>query len=201
MRPTTELSGSYRCKVSSFLDEDFMQKEMIIYSPAHEIKLFYTKPYTDFINLTCTASGVYPEPEMKLSWGSLSTDLVSGDQRGQTTTVSKKKENGLFDVSVFKTLSEEELRPETVFGCVLTIPGTEYSIKEETMYFPGKVAYQVKAGSSSSFGSSATYGVMLTMSLMVVFSSLLIPMISFGGCKIHYAIHYHTKLQFLGGRR
>ena len=31
MRPTTELSGTYRCKVSSFLDEDFMQKEMIIY--------------------------------------------------------------------------------------------------------------------------------------------------------------------------
>ena len=44
----------------------------------------------------------------------------------------------MFDVAVFKTLSEEELRRETVFGCVLTIPGTEYSIKEETMYFPGK---------------------------------------------------------------
>ena len=64
--------------------------------------------------------------------------IRSGSQRGQTTTVSKKRENGLYDVSVFKTLSEEDLRPETVFGCVLTIPGTEYSIKEETMYFPGK---------------------------------------------------------------
>jgi hypothetical protein len=31
LRPTTELSGSYRCKVSSFVDEDFMQKTMIIY--------------------------------------------------------------------------------------------------------------------------------------------------------------------------
>ena len=31
LRPTTELSGTYRCKVSSFLDEDFRQKTMIIY--------------------------------------------------------------------------------------------------------------------------------------------------------------------------
>ena len=30
-KPTTELSGTYRCKVSSFVDEDFMQKSMIVY--------------------------------------------------------------------------------------------------------------------------------------------------------------------------
>ena len=47
---------------------------IFIIAPAHEIKLFYTKPYSDFINLTCTASGVFPEPEMKLSWGAASTD-------------------------------------------------------------------------------------------------------------------------------
>ena len=67
-----------------------------------------------------------------------SFDTFRDKQRGQTTTVSKKRDNGLYDVSLFKTLSEEDLRPETVFGCVLTIPGTDYSIKEETMYFPGK---------------------------------------------------------------
>ena len=31
LKPTTELSGMYRCKVSSFVDEDFMQKPMIVY--------------------------------------------------------------------------------------------------------------------------------------------------------------------------
>ena len=45
---------------------------------------------------------------------------------------------GLFDVSVHRILSEEHLKPETVFGCLVTIPGTSYSVKEETMYFPGK---------------------------------------------------------------
>ena len=73
-----------------------------------------------------------------------SFDIFRDKQRGQTTTVSKKRDNGLYDVSLFKTLSEEDLRPETVFGCVLTIPGTDYSIKEETMYFPGKGIYYFK---------------------------------------------------------
>lgn len=31
LNPTTELSGTYRCKVSSFVDEDFMQRRMIVY--------------------------------------------------------------------------------------------------------------------------------------------------------------------------
>ena len=31
LKPTTELSGMYRCKVSSFVDEDFMQRRMIVY--------------------------------------------------------------------------------------------------------------------------------------------------------------------------
>jgi hypothetical protein len=35
-------------------------------------------------------------------------------------------------------LPEARLKPETVFKCLLTIPGTDFSIKEETLYFPGK---------------------------------------------------------------
>ena len=31
LHPTTELSGMYRCKVSSFVYEDFMQKPMTVY--------------------------------------------------------------------------------------------------------------------------------------------------------------------------
>ena len=58
-------------------------------------------------------------------------------ERGETTTLTVEKD-GLFDVSVNKLLSVEQLKPETVFQCLLMIPGTQYSVKEETMYFPGK---------------------------------------------------------------
>lgn len=49
--------------------------------------------------------------------------------------------HGLFDVSVYKILDEDALRKETVFGCEVSIPGTSYRIREETMYFPGKGMY------------------------------------------------------------
>ena len=55
----------------------------------------------------------------------------------ETTTLMVERD-GLYDVSVHKMLSESELRPETVFECELSIPGTSYVAREETMYFPGK---------------------------------------------------------------
>ena len=58
-------------------------------------------------------------------------------ERGETTTLTVEKD-GLFDVAVNKILSVERLKPETTFQCLLTIPGTSFSVREETMYFPGK---------------------------------------------------------------
>ena len=46
--------------------------------------------------------------------------------------------DGLFDVTVHKTIDENDLKPETVFACDVAIPGTKYSVRRETMYFPGK---------------------------------------------------------------
>nr|XP_040569180.1 uncharacterized protein LOC121118656 [Lepeophtheirus salmonis] len=143
IRPTTELSGTYRCKVSSFVDEDFETKRMTVYSPAQDLKLYYTKPDSRRINLTCKATGVYPKPEVSLTWGPLA------NQRGETTTLTVERD-GLFDISVHKILLEEKLKPETVFGCILSIPDTSYTVKEETMYFPGKVLnYRTNTSTSS----------------------------------------------------
>ena len=61
----------------------------------------------------------------------------SSEHRGETTTLTVERD-GLYDVSVHKILLEEELKPETIFECLLTIPDTTYSVKEETMYFPNK---------------------------------------------------------------
>jgi len=138
-KPTTELSGIYRCKVSSFVDEDFMQRKMIVYAPPEEVNLIYTRPDINHINLTCSAFGVYPKPEVSLSWG------PRRDQRGETTTLTIERD-GLFDISVTKILKEALLEPETIFQCLLEIPGSHFQRREETMYFPGKVLPQITAG-------------------------------------------------------
>lgn len=59
------------------------------------------------------------------------------DQRGETTTLTIERD-GLFDISVTKILKEDLLEPEAIFQCLLTIPGTHFQRREETMYFPGK---------------------------------------------------------------
>ena len=59
------------------------------------------------------------------------------DERGETTTLTVERE-GLFDVAVNKVLPEMKLKPETVFKCIVAIPGTDVLMKEETLYFPGK---------------------------------------------------------------
>lgn len=143
-KPTTELSGTYRCKVSSFVDEDFMQKSMIVYSPPKDVSLIYTQPDENHINLTCAAHGIYPKPDIDLSWGK----RHRGGERGETTTLTVER-NGLFDIAVNKILRMDDLVPQTVFQCLLSIPDTHYSVKEETMYFPGKVLPQLTASSES----------------------------------------------------
>ena len=60
-----------------------------------------------------------------------------GGERGETTTLTVER-NGLFDIAVNKILRMDDLVPQTVFQCLLSIPDTHYSVKEETMYFPGK---------------------------------------------------------------
>ena len=46
--------------------------------------------------------------------------------------------DGLFDVSVHKILVEAELQPETIFQCLLAIPGTSFSAKADSMYLKGQ---------------------------------------------------------------
>ena len=41
---------------------------------------------------------------------------------------------GSYDVMIHKTLEHEELPAETVFGCEITIAGTEYFLREEAIY-------------------------------------------------------------------
>ena len=46
--------------------------------------------------------------------------------------------DGLFDVSVHKILVEADLQPETIFQCLLAIPGTSFSAKADSMYLKGQ---------------------------------------------------------------
>jgi hypothetical protein len=46
---------------------------------------------------------------------------------------ASESQNG-FDIVVHRLVDHSDLPPETVFGCVLTIPGTNYEVREESIY-------------------------------------------------------------------
>ena len=50
--------------------------------------------------------------------------------------------NGRFDVSVHKILLETDLKPETIFDCLLTIPNTSFTLKANSLYIKGQKGMQ-----------------------------------------------------------
>lgn len=63
----------------------------------------------------------------------LHCSLYSCSEFDDSEAFMEKSQNG-YDILVHRLVEHSELPPETVFGCVLTIPGTNYEIREESVY-------------------------------------------------------------------
>ena len=130
-KPTTSMSGVYTCKVSSLESEAVREARMLVYSPAVATEFRQKKvksaenTKSKSVNISCAFEGLYPAPEVKLTWGSF--ELIED-------AVLITPREGSYDVLIHKTLEHDELPAETVFGCEVTIPGTEYFLREEAIY-------------------------------------------------------------------
>ena len=129
-KPTTSMSGTYTCKVSSLESEAVMEARMLVYSPAIATEFRQKKVVSEVnnkksVNISCAFEGLYPAPEVKLTWGSF--ELIED-------AVMITPREGSYDILIHKTLEHDELPAETVFGCEVTIPGTEYFLREEAIY-------------------------------------------------------------------
>ena len=124
-KPSTSMSGTYTCKVSSLESEAVSEARMMVYSPALATEFRQKKVEGTKVNISCTFEGLYPTPSVKLTWGNF--ELIED-------AVMITPRDGSYDVIIHKTLEHEELPAETVFGCEVTIPGTEYFLREEAIY-------------------------------------------------------------------
>ena len=124
--PSIHTSGDYHCKVATFTEEDTSSHSLMIFDPGAGPFLSYSSH-----NLSCSASQVFPEPKLSLSWYSEPDyDHHMGDMT--TTTVRRGL---MYDVSV-KTMLSSSLSHQTVFSCSMEIPGTQFSLNKKTMYSP-----------------------------------------------------------------
>ncbi|GFG38349.1 hypothetical protein Cfor_10370, partial [Coptotermes formosanus] len=128
--PTTELSGEYKCVVSTFDDEDFMTKKMVVFVPEKSLDMMQTKFNYDSVQITCTATGVYPRPKMALLRGS--KEKTSMDD----VLVETVPRQGSYDIVASKVMPESDLQTPTVFACELHIPEAEYSVSKSVVYYP-----------------------------------------------------------------
>ena len=124
-KPTIAMAGTYHCKVETLTSEATAEANMLVYSPIMETEFTQKRLPGSKVNISCRISGVFPMPVTKLTWGVF--ELFEDDIH-----VNHMEES--YEVVIHKVLEHEELPAETVFGCEVSIPGTEYYVREEAMY-------------------------------------------------------------------
>ncbi|XP_052129161.1 butyrophilin subfamily 1 member A1-like isoform X2 [Frankliniella occidentalis] len=135
LNPTIELSGEYRCEVSSFYGEDSKTKKMIIYVPEENLELTQSKTTVEGqVRLSCEADGVFPKPEMTF----IKRSIEYGGGKimdGAEVRVTDRKD-GLFDIEADIVVDEASLDEgaQYAFGCELSIPDANYTLIEWENY-------------------------------------------------------------------
>uniref|UniRef100_A0A1B6EFC0 Ig-like domain-containing protein n=1 Tax=Clastoptera arizonana TaxID=38151 RepID=A0A1B6EFC0_9HEMI len=132
LNPTTELSGEYKCFVSTFYDEDFMIKKMIVFSPEKKLEMVHQKTDVQGVNVSCSAYGIYPEPKITLV---KDNNRINSQSPLQGVTVVTSSRSGQYDISASVILREEDLSTESPLYCELRIPHTSYTKRKKLEYY------------------------------------------------------------------
>ncbi|XP_068231930.1 uncharacterized protein [Palaemon carinicauda] len=151
--PTTELTGFYTCSVSSFHDEEFESKRMIVYAPATRVNVSYHKTTPSTVNVTCDAHGMYPKPLLRLYEGATKQSRSLVKEAHEEVI---EAEDG-FSVYLQAQMEDRVLKQqETIFECVLSILETEYQVRRNIIYFKR---------------DEKNYNEFLLMMLMIIFTN------------------------------
>jgi len=146
LHPTTELSGEYRCLVSSHLKEDSATKRMTIYSPASSLNMSVERASSVIgVNVSCLTEGAFPTPTLTLYRAPPPDDVPQG--RVPLTDVkveTVRGPEGGYTVWAWSEAADSSLSSETLFECEMKIPHTAYRLTESIVYFPAALASKAK---------------------------------------------------------
>jgi len=164
-------SGTYQCKVSSFLDEDFQQKEVLVYTPPSSIRIVPGPPgatHSDdkYLNVSCAVTGVHPTPIIDLSW----TNNASSEHMERLDTVVRTQPSGLLDVTVSSVLPREVFTADLVIACEVSIPNTPHYTREELTTFTQSMLTSRYTSGGKGLKSSELFTI---SSLLITFWTLL----------------------------
>ncbi|XP_020284601.1 uncharacterized protein LOC109855140 isoform X2 [Pseudomyrmex gracilis] len=132
-KPGIDLTGDYKCVISTFEDERSANASMIVYSTAEKFDFEYRKKSIDDkdgLEATCKAEGLYPQPTLDISV----KDVPEKQTAKPTVTL---REDGLYDILSRVDLLDEELPEAAELKCTLDIPKANYSVSRKTIYYSG----------------------------------------------------------------
>ncbi|KAK7873981.1 hypothetical protein R5R35_013394 [Gryllus longicercus] len=129
--PSPELSGDYKCTVSTFFNETSQSKRLIVYVPEKSLEVTQTKNDNAAVNVTCSAEGVYPEPVIVIQ------RQERPDSPEEALVQQIRNDEGLYDIYASIVLEDKVLESPTTFFCELTIPEANYTAKTSSIYMPG----------------------------------------------------------------
>jgi len=137
-KPGIGQSGDYHCKAATFTHEETSTHTLTVFDPGRGPSLEYST-LPSIVNLSCSVRQVFPEPKLGLSWYSepdpdFPSYIDTSHIEDITTTTVRR--GLLYDVTVHTLLPTSSLSQQTVFSCAMLIPGTQFSLKAETMFFP-----------------------------------------------------------------
>ncbi|CAK9799515.1 hypothetical protein ANTQUA_LOCUS2129 [Anthophora quadrimaculata] len=132
-KPGIDLTGEYRCVISTYEDEKTATASMVVYSTEDKFDLVYRKKTIDDkdgVEITCMAEGLFPKPTLDIS--------IEGVPEKQTAKPSvTRRGDGLYDILSRTALLDEDLPKAAIVKCLLGIPKANYNVSHKTVYYPG----------------------------------------------------------------
>ncbi|KAB0804357.1 hypothetical protein PPYR_01327 [Photinus pyralis] len=135
INPTTELAGEYKCTVSTFTDEDFSLKNMIVFVPETSLELSHSGFSNKQINFTCTASEVYPEPKL-IIFKDVKDEYHDRKYLDAVEWSTSRLPSGRFSLTTTTSVLLDTISPGSLVHCDLKIPGTGYVKRKTMLYYP-----------------------------------------------------------------
>ncbi|XP_068914781.1 uncharacterized protein [Tenebrio molitor] len=129
LKAVPDLSGDYTCSVSTLQSEDIRTKSMLVFVPEKELLLRRLDAEEGLMRVQCLADGVFPRPVMSLR---------SQEREIEETEVTARLRGQLYEVSATATLPA--LKDPEEFSCELRIPQANYTVRRETVFYPGNKA-------------------------------------------------------------
>ncbi|XP_050439031.1 uncharacterized protein LOC126844696 [Adelges cooleyi] len=137
IQPTIELTGNFKCVVSTYKDEDFMFKRMIVYAADKNMQLYRSiSNRPSKVNISCSADAVFPMPVLRLFRVIEGED---GKPRNDSLMIDQVdyQIKGAYYITVYTMIPETQLPSKTMFYCELEIPYTPYRNAKKFFYNPG----------------------------------------------------------------